>query len=420
MSLPSAKDVLVLSQIVDLVRSGAARTRPEIETVTGLGRTIVNERVREGIELGVLADGGMAPSDGGRPSRTVRFRSEAGLILAACLGAGDCTVAVADLDGELLIKHRMDIDVTAGPEITLTKVHEVFQTLLKKLGSTSSVWAIGIGLPGPVDFATGRVVAPPIMPGWNGFDVRSWFRAHYEAPIWVDNEANLMALGEWERGLGADKRDLLYLKVSTGIGSGLITGGRLHRGDTGAAGDIGHVKVTDDPSALCRCGKTGCLEAVAGGWAVVKQVTRAAEAGNSPFIAERLARNGRVMPADVGLAAVSGDPAAREAYRQSAEIIGTTIAGVVNFANPGTVVLGGGFIRVGDLFFADFKNALLNGLIELASNKLTVRLASLEFDEGAIGAALLAANGLLAPAALRTWLSNGTPIGSALRVQTAA
>ncbi|MEP6844032.1 MAG: ROK family protein [Pseudolysinimonas sp.] len=420
MSLPSAKDVLVLSQIIDLVRTGAARTRPEIETVTGLGRTIVNERVREGLELGVLADGGLAPSEGGRPSRTVRFRSEAGLILAACLGAGDCTVAVADLNSELLIKHRMDIDVTTGPEVTLTKVHEAFQSLLKKLGSSSPVWAIGIGLPGPVDFATGRVVAPPIMPGWNDFDVRNWFRSHYEAPIWVDNEANLMALGEWERGLGADKRDLLYLKVSTGIGSGLITAGRLHRGDTGAAGDIGHVKVTDDPAALCRCGKTGCLEAVAGGWAVVKQVVKAAEAGNSPFIAERLARNVRVMPADVGLAAESGDTAAREAYRQSAEIIGTTIAGVVNFANPGTVVLGGGFIRVGDLFFDDFKNALMDGLIELASNKLTVRMASLEFDEGAIGAALLAANGLLAPAALRAWLSNGTPIGSALRVQTAA
>src|SRR3712207_3399776 len=123
-----------------------------------------------------------------------------------------------------------------------------------------------------MDYPTGRVVVPPAIPGWAGFDVRSWFTTRYGVPVWVDNEVNLAALGEWERGVPRERRDLLYVKVSTGIGSGLVTGGRLHRGDSGAAGDIGHVRVTDDPAARCRCGRTGCLEAVAGGWALVRRL----------------------------------------------------------------------------------------------------------------------------------------------------
>ena len=133
------------------------------------------------------------------------------------------------------------------------------------------MWAVSVGLPAPTDHPTGRVVTPQTIPGWAGFDARSWFSARYDAPVWVDRETNLRALGEWERGEPQERRDLLYVKVATGIGSGLVTGGRLHRGDSGAAGDIGHVRVTDDPAAVCRCGKTGCLEAVAGGWALVRR-----------------------------------------------------------------------------------------------------------------------------------------------------
>src|SRR3954449_7869959 len=165
---PSARDVLVLTQIVDLVRSGAGTTRPELEAVTGLGRTIVNDRVREGVDLGVLAEVEAAPSGErrGRPSRSIRFRTEAGVILAASLGEVSLHAAVTDLDGRDLAREFRSIDVADGPEQVQRTVHESFRRLLKKAGSPAPVWAIGVGLPSPVDYATGRVVTPRTIPGW--------------------------------------------------------------------------------------------------------------------------------------------------------------------------------------------------------------------------------------------------------------
>jgi predicted NBD/HSP70 family sugar kinase len=288
------------------------------------------------------------------------------------------------------------------------------------VGGDAQVWAIALGLPGPVDAATGRVVAPPIMPGWDGFDVRAWFQPRWDVPVWVDNEVNLMALGEWERGVPQERRDLLYVKVATGIGSGLVTGGLLHRGDTGAAGDIGHVRVTDDPAAVCRCGKTGCLEAVASGWALVRTLTERARAGESPVLAARLADRGRLVAEDIGAATAAGDEVALSSVTEAARVTGTAIAGVVNFANPGTLVLGGGVLRTGRLFFDEFRRAVLAGAIELAARNLTIRTASLHPDEGAVGGAVLAARNLFAPQALQIWLANGTPVGSAQRLQGAA
>jgi predicted NBD/HSP70 family sugar kinase len=419
---PSARDVLVLVQIVDLVRSGAGTTRPELEAVTGLGRTIVNDRVGEGIALGVLAEVEAAPSGQrrGRPSRSIRFRTEAGVLLAASVGEVSLHAAVTDLEGHELVREFRTIDVQAGPEKVLQSVHESFRRLLRKVGAPAPVWAVSVGLPGPTDHPTGRVVIPPTIPGWAGFDARSWFAARYDAPVWVDNETNLRALGEWERGEPQERRDLLYVKVATGIGSGLVTGGRLHRGDSGAAGDIAHVRVTDDPAAVCRCGKTGCLEAVAGGWALVRTLTDQARAGESPVLAERLAEAGALTGEDIGRAVAAGDEAARSAVVRAARATGSAIAGVVSFANPGTLVLGGGVLRTGNLFFEEFRQAVLDGGIELATRGLTIRTASLADTEGTTGAALLAAENLLRPAALQLWLADGTPVAAAGRLQAAA
>jgi predicted NBD/HSP70 family sugar kinase len=418
---PSARDILVLAQIVDLVRGGSATTRPELEAITALGRTVVNDRVREGVELGVLAEVEAAPSGQrrGRPSRSIRFRTEAGVILAASLGEVSLHAAVTDLDGRDLAREFRPIDVQDGPEAILRAVHESFRRLLKKVGNSAPVWAIGIGLPSPVDYATGRVVTPRTVPGWAGFDVRSWFAARYDAPVWVDNEVNLRALGEWERGDPQERRDLLYVKVATGIGSGLVTDGRLHRGDSGAAGDIGHVRVTDDPAAACRCGKTGCLEALAGGWSLVRTLTERARSGDSPFLAERLAAQGSLTAEDIGQATAAGDEVVRSVVTTAARVTGTAIAGVVNFANPGTLVLGGGVLRTG-LFLEEFRRAVLDAGIELATQNLTIRAASLDDTEGTTGAALLAAENLLRPAALQIWLGGGSPLTAAARLQSAA
>src|SRR4051794_39453597 len=372
------------------------------------------------MDLGVLEEGGTAQAERGRPSRTVRFRAEAGLILSASFADNSVWAAVSDLDGTALARITADADVLDGPDVVLPIVHQQFEALLKRVARGRSVWGVALGLPGPVDFATGRMVAPPIMHGWDGYDVRGWFRNRYEAPIWVDNDDNLCAFGEWAIDQPHDVRDLLYVEIGEGIGSGLVTGGRLHRGDTGAAGDIGHFRVVDDPTAVCRCGRVGCLAAVASGWGLSRILTGAAERGESPMLAELLAERGRIAGHELRDAIAAGDPVTMAAVRRAARLTGLTVAGLVNFANPGTLVLGGSALQGSDVFFETFKAAVLEQTIELASRRLVIRPSTAEFQVGTVGGALLVAQRLFQPQALQLWLAAGTPIGSAVRIQQLA
>jgi predicted NBD/HSP70 family sugar kinase len=266
-----------------------------------------------------------------------------------------------------------------------------------------------------VDFRTGRLVAPPILPGWNGFSVRSWLRDRYDAPAWVDNDVNLMALGEWHQGTPHDGRDLLYIHLDQGIRAGLVSRGLVFRGETGAAGDIGHVQVTDNPAVVCRCGRHGCLEALVGGWGIIRDLT--ARAADSPFLAARLAERGELMAQDIGQAAAKGDAVATEAVLRAAKLVGQTTANLVNFANPGTVVLGGGALRAGPEVFRVFEETIRARTSELAGQRLRIRPASLDFQEGMIGAAILAIEHLFGPTSIGLWIENGSPLGHAAPLQ---
>jgi predicted NBD/HSP70 family sugar kinase len=278
-------------------------------------------------------------------------------------------------------------------------------------------WAFGIGVGGPVDFGTGRLVAPPILPGWDGFSVRAWLRERYDAPAWVDNDVNLMALGEWHRGEPRDGRDLLYVHLDQGIGAGLVSRGLVFRGATGAAGDIGHVQVTDDEGVVCRCGRRGCLEAVAGGWQLIRELT--SRAPESPFLSARLAERGELMAQDVGAAALVGDPVATEAILRSVRTVGQTTASLVDFVNPGTVVLGGGVLRAGPDAFRVFEETTRARVSPLAAQGLRIRPASLDFREGLLGGAILAIEHLFGPDSIGLWIEGGSPLGHAAPIQRA-
>ena len=403
-------------RLINLVRSGRARTRPALEQETGLGRRIVAQRVQQAIDVGLLEDGELAPSSGGRPSRSLRFRAEAGHVFVGVVSAVEITAAVATLDGTLLASLHEDWDAAQGPDATLEVLDGLFVRLARK--TRTEPWAFGIGIGGPVDFATSRLVAPPILPGWDGFSVRSWLRERYDAPAWVDNDVNLMALGEWHRGEPRDGRDLLYVFAYQGIGAGLVSRGLVFRGQTGAAGDIGHVQVTDDPGVVCRCGRQGCLEAVAGGWSMIRELT--ARADESPFLSARLADRGHLMALDFGEAAAAGDPLASAAVLRAITIVGQTVASLVNFVNPGTVVLGGGALRVGGDLVPVFDQTIRARVSELAGRELRIRPASLDFREGVIGGAILAIEHLFAPDSVGLWIEHGSPLGHAAPLQRSA
>src|SRR3954454_21677551 len=415
-STPSPQEAFVHGQLINLVRTGQAVTRPALEQETGIGRKVVAQRVQQAIDVGLLEDGDLAPSAGGRPSRLLRFRAEAGHVFAGMVGATEMTAAVATLDGTLVDSLHEDWDAAGRPEETLRVLDDLFVRLARR--TRTEAWAFGIGVAGPVDFSTGRLVDPPIMPGWDRYSVRSWLRERYDAPVWVDNDVNLMALGEWHRGTPQDSRDLLYIHVDEGIGAGLVSRGSVFRGDTGAAGDIGHIPVTDDPDAVCRCGQTGCLEAVTGGWGLVRQLT--ARAAESPLLAERLARRGHLTAEDIGMAARAGDPVCLELVLQGTRLVGTTVASLVNFVNPGTVVVGGGAVRIGDPIITTFEETVRARTTKLARQRLVIRSASLDFHEGVTGAAILAIEQLFGPTSVGLWIEDGSPIGHAAPLHRAA
>ncbi|NYE18231.1 ROK family protein [Microbacterium immunditiarum] len=398
-------EVTSLLRIVNMVRTHEASTRPEIGRSTGLGRGVVTQRVDQAIAMGFLEDGDFGPSSGGRAPRTLRFRSERGRIIVCALGALHIHVGIALLKGDVIDDAHGAWDIARGPAETLDTAMGMIDDLLARTPDVP-VWGVAVGVPGPVDFATGRPVAPPIMPGWNGFEVRRKFEQRYGAPVWVDNDVNLLALNERAR-QGDDHVDLIYCKIGTGIGAGLLSQGRLHRGANGAAGDIGHVRVRDS-DVPCRCGKLGCLEAVAGGWALVRDAERAIAEGATGYLARAVADGETLTPEEISKAAEDGDAVAIALVQRSARVVGESIAGLVNMFNPSTIVVGGAVPSAGEIFLAEVRQRVYELSLPLATRDLTIIQSANDIREPLRGGAEMVREQLF-DATFPRWFAEGRP-----------
>ena len=401
----------VLVTVLDEIRHGRAVTRPEIVEHTGIGRGVVAKTVAGLIERGLVDEEGMAKSTGGRAPRMLRLHAEAGHLLAADIGASSIGAAVTDLGGRVLAHVEEAADLGDGPEPILGRVQALFQQLLDGLADVpGTLWGVGIGVVGPVEFATGRSVAPP-FPGWDGYPVRDVFAERYHVPVWVDNDVNVMALGELRAGIAGADDTVVFVKIGTWIGGGLIAGGRVHRGVQGSAGEIGHVRITDDPAVVCRCGRVGCVAAIAGGAAMRRDGERLARAGGSAILAEVLEQAGRVDASDISAAAILGDAASRELIVENGRRIGQALAMVVNIYAPSLVVIGGGVARAGDELLAAIRESVYARSLPLATRNLVIQRTVLDERVGVIGAACMAADEIFARHRVAEWLPHGHPAG---------
>jgi predicted NBD/HSP70 family sugar kinase len=378
-------------QLLELIRHGDGVTRADLVTMTGLARSTITVRVDLLLEDDLVIEAGEARSTGGRPPVILRFNADAGVVLVADLGATHARFAVTNLDADVLAEQSMDLLVSDGPETVLSATQFMFDELLAVAGKTvADVRGVGIGVPGPVDFEHGTLADPPIMPGWNDYPVGARFEHQYGVPVLVDNDVNIMALGEyWDSDAAAD--DMMFVKVGTGIGSGLILNGHLHRGAKGAAGDIGHIQagVTD---VMCRCGNVGCLEASASGGALATQL---ADLGHDT-------RDGR----DVVALAATGNTDAAQAIRTAGRTIGDILAGVVNLLNPAEIVIGGDLAQAGQPLLAGIRETVYRRSTTLNTNDLTIRSSELGDRAGVIGAAALVIEHILDPTAIDAAISN--------------
>ncbi|MDQ1172084.1 putative NBD/HSP70 family sugar kinase [Microbacterium testaceum] len=409
-------EVTSLLRIVNMVRTGEAVTRPEIGRVTGLGRGVVAQRIDRAVEMGFLEDAEYAPSSGGRAPRTLRFRAERGRLVVCALGGLHIHVGVTDLAGDILAETHRAWDIATGPDETLAAATALIDGLLQADDGTA-VWAVVVGLPGPVDFETGRPVAPPIMPGWNGADVRRVFEDRYDAPVWVDNDVNLLAAGERARRRD-EAVDLIYCKVGTGIGAGLVSRGRLHRGANGAAGDVGHVRVPGSEH-VCRCGKTGCLEAVAGGWALVRDAEAALPEGATGMLGEISASGAELTPEDIARSAERGDPLSISLIQASARHVGEALAALVNMFNPSVIVIGGAIASAGELFLAEVRHRVYELSLPLATRDLVIKTSENDVSEPVRGGVDLAREQLF-EVSLPRWFGEGRPTLTAVHGAAAA
>jgi predicted NBD/HSP70 family sugar kinase len=353
---------------------------------TGLSRTTVNQRLDGLLAAGLLIP---APEDArtrGRPAGQFVVNRGRGVLLVADIGATGFRTALCDLGGEVRAEREATADVQAGPEAILTHVGTLFTDLLAETGRTpSDVLGIGVDVPGPVDFATGRVVSPPIMTGWDRYDIPGWFTPRYDCPVLVDKDVNAMAFGE-QRLRYPDVAHLLMVKIGTGVGTGLIANGQVHRGADGAAGDVGHIQVTvDDVDSppLCRCGNEGCVEAYAGGWALVRDL-------------QAIGRDVSTVNDAVGLIR-SGDTEAVRLARRAARILGGAIADTVNLFNPRVIAIGGQLAHTDEQLFAGIREVVYRRSLPLATRNLQIVRSDLDPQAGVLGLAQLLVDGIYTP-----------------------
>jgi predicted NBD/HSP70 family sugar kinase len=369
--------------LLSLLRDGRPRTRAELISCTGLARSTVTQRVDLLLGSGLIGHAGDGVSTGGRPPARVAFNPSARIVLGADVGATHARLAVTDLAGAVLAETVYELDIADGPDVVLSGLVRCVRKLVRRTGRrVDELLGLGLGLPGPVEHSTGRPINPPIMPGWDGFDVPGYLTDALGTVALVDNDVNVMALGEhfahWR-----DADHLVLVKVATGIGSGIISDGELRRGAQGAAGDLGHIQVPGGGEAPCRCGNTGCLEAVASGAAVAARLRALGIEATSGADVVRLSRAGNVP--------------ATQLLREAGRDIGAVLASVVSLLNPSVIVLGGALSQAGEHLLAGVREVVYRRSLPLATQHLRIVESRTGERAGVVGAAVLVLEHALAP-----------------------
>jgi glucokinase-like ROK family protein len=359
-----------------------------------VSRTTVAAEVTRLIELDLAQEAGPAESRGGRRSTLVDLRPEIRFVGIA-IGATGLSVGVTDGRLSVLANRSLPCDIRQGPEHVLAVAVEAARQLLSEVGADRPIGA-GVGVPGPVDFHRGISVSPPIMPGWDGYPVRDGVAEQLGCPVVLDNDVNVLALGEQHAGVARTADDFLYVKIGTGIGCGIVVNGELYRGVDGCAGDIGHIQV-EDSGPTCACGNIGCLEAFAGGGALVRDATTAARSGRSSVLAELLEEKGELSAADIAVAVSRGDARAVQLIRDSGRRVGLVLASLVSFFNPGLVVVGGRVTSLNPALLAEIRGVTYRRSLPLATGNLPVVMSELGDQGGVIGAARLVSSEVYAP-----------------------
>jgi len=365
--------------------SSSGISRADLARKMGLSRAAISSIVNDLIVIGLLHEVAEGAATGGRRAVLLEINPESGYVLGVDMGATHLGLVLADFSARVIEEAEYAFNIDQGPEICLRQVDTQVRDFLREADfSLDDVAAIGVGVPGPVVAEGGCVIAPPIMPGWDNFPIRSHLESLWGHPISLNNDAELGALGEWAYGAGRSEKDLLYVKVGYGIGAGLLLNGKIYSGATGSSGEIGHITMQEN-GPLCTCGNHGCLEALAGGRAIADQARAAIQAGQRTQLAF-IQPVEKITALDVAMEARKGDLIAQRIIAESGEYLGIAIASLINVVNPGMIVIGGGVAQVGDLYLEPIRRSVSTRSLPAAARNVRISAAILGRRSSGMGA----------------------------------
>lgn len=376
--------------ILSAIALGAGNSRASLVEATALSRVTLSQRLGALLAVGLVREADATIPSGGRPTRLLTLNPNAAVILAADMGETFIRIAVTDLEPTIRAQETISFRIDEGPETALSRIAMVFDRLLSLRETALPIAGIGLSLPAPVDHRVGRVFGPSILAGWDDFPISDWLTSRFGAPAVVENDVNLMTLFEQRRSANQSEQ-LFFIKVGTGIGSGIMTEGRLYRGAQGAAGDIGHMQLFAKELALCRCGKLGCLEARAAGWALARDL--------------RALGFDATDARDVVALVDQQVPEAIQLVRAAGRALGEAVSDAISILNPGRIVIGGTLARVSEHLLAGVREMVHQRCLPLATRDLQLEALPPVDEACLIGAAHCVIERIFAAESVEAWLA---------------
>jgi predicted NBD/HSP70 family sugar kinase len=362
------------SELLAIVAAKGEVSRAQIAELAGLNRVTVAQRLTELFEAELIEEGEQSPSTGGRPTRPIRLNRKFGGIAVADVGETTISLAITDLSASILAQASFEFDPRTDPGRTVAKIAEHFKRLTRSAGlQVRDLIGACLGIRAPVDFDAGVVVGPSIMVGWDNVDIGALLNKHIDVPTYIENDVNLLSIAAVKGMPNID--DMFFVKAGTGIGSGMIFDGRIYRGANGAAGDIGHIQFGDFDAPLCRCGKRGCVEARAAGWALARDLRARGFQAQDARDVMRLVRD--------------NEPEAIHLVRRAGQVLGEAIADCVSLLNPSVIIVGGTLSGAGEHLLGGIRELVYQRCLPLATRGLQIIAAQQPAEAGLIGGAHL-------------------------------
>lgn len=377
--------------ILDMIRfTPGGISRAELARQMYLTRSAISTIIDDLKGMGLVDEIETGPTTGGRRPILLAINPRFGYVVGIDMGATHLCLVVTDFSAHVLEEIEHPFSVADGPQSCLTQINHYLIDLLSRIDlNISQISAIGMDVPGPVVAEAGVVSSPPIMPGWDGYPIRTHLEELWQVPVSIGNDAELGALGEWAYGAGRGESNLAYIKVGTGVGAGLLLDGRIYRGTTGCAGEIGHITIQEN-GPLCTCGNHGCLEAMAGGQAIARKAQEAIKAGRRTQLS--MITPEKILAVDVAAAAQRGDLLAQQIITEAGTYLGIAIASLVNLINPSMVVIGGGVSQLGDLLLEPIRKTVMDRSLHSAAKVVRITSAVLGRRASSMGAVVQTIN----------------------------